>query len=114
MPAHSTPLISKTSFLAGVQCPKLLWTRINDPEALPPADEATQGLSDHGHEVPGSDYSDLAIQDGQAAARAFAAVELNDLSPAEREQIRSDLLAYCRLDTQAMVDLVEALSELIA
>ena len=62
--------------------------------------------------LTGTDYSDLAIQDGQAAARAFAAAELAEPRSPDREQIRSDLLAYCRLDTRAMVDLVEALSKL--
>jgi len=62
--------------------------------------------------LTGTDYSHLAIQDGQAAARAFATTEFGESASAEREQLRNDLLAYCKLDTQAMVDLVDALSEL--
>ena len=42
------PLISKTSFLAGCQCPKLLWTKLNDRDALPGVDPATQAIFDQG------------------------------------------------------------------
>jgi hypothetical protein len=63
--------------------------------------------------LTGTGYSHLAIQDGNAAARAFTTAEFTDLPYAERAQIRADLLAYCRLDTQAMIDLVEGLQELV-
>jgi len=62
--------------------------------------------------LTGTDYSHLGIKDGQAAGRAFATSEFGNLPTAEHERLRADLLAYCRLDTQAMVDLVNALSEL--
>jgi len=60
----------------------------------------------------GSDYSHLAIQDGQAAARAFAQAEFGKVTPDERAQIRQDLLDYCRLDTQAMVELLGAIGKI--
>lgn len=62
--------------------------------------------------LTGTDYSHLAIQEGNAAARAFAAAEFGNLAPGERQQVRRDLLAYCKLDTQAMVDLMRALERL--
>ncbi len=64
--------------------------------------------------VTGTGYSHLAIQDGNAAARSFTTAEFTDLPAAERDQIRHDLLAYCKLDTQAMIDLVDALQALTA
>jgi hypothetical protein len=39
-------LISKTRYLAGLQCPKLLWYHFNQPDAFPPTDAATQALFD--------------------------------------------------------------------
>ena len=35
--------ISKTSFLAGYQCPKLLWTKLRDPDKLPSHDDGKAG-----------------------------------------------------------------------
>jgi hypothetical protein len=45
------PLISKSRYLAGLQCPKLLWYRFNQPDAFPPVDAATQALFDQGAQV---------------------------------------------------------------
>jgi hypothetical protein len=45
------PLISKTRYLAGLQCPKLLWYHFNQPNAFPPVDTATQALFDQGSQV---------------------------------------------------------------
>ena len=44
-------LISKSKYLAGLQCPKLFWTYYKKPEAVPPPDAATQAIFDQGHEV---------------------------------------------------------------
>lgn len=225
----SARLISKTSFLAGHQCPKLLWKKFNEPESIPAVDVAKQAIFDQGHAIgdlakqlypggievaegvvsykpvahheflaagrsdprpaflealqavlpdggtvvsyhasfenrclrdcadafpehawatgvpdcnvdllipfrsfayhhrdqhgsasiksvlpvlTGTDYTHLAIQDGMAAARSFMDAEFGNLSTEERNRIREDLLAYCKLDTQAMIDLVDALKEL--
>jgi hypothetical protein len=52
--------------------------------------------------VPDLDYDGLAIADGEMAMLAFAGlVKIDDVE--EKEKIRQDLLAYCRLDTLAMV-----------
>ena len=58
------------------------------------------------------DYSHLEIQDGNAAARAFTAAEFGNLPPDEHELLRNNLLQYCELDTQAMVDLLGALEKI--
>ncbi len=46
-----TPVISKSRYLAGLQCPKLLWHHFNQPDAFPPIDGATQALFDQGAQV---------------------------------------------------------------
>ena len=45
------PTLSKSKYLAGLQCPKLLWTHYNDRYAIPPPDAARQAIFDAGHEV---------------------------------------------------------------
>jgi hypothetical protein len=46
-----TVVISKSRFLAGLNCPKLLWCMFNAPEKIPPPDAATQSRFDQGHEI---------------------------------------------------------------
>jgi hypothetical protein len=57
------------------------------------------------------DYKKLEIQNGTMAMDTFANLHLLK-EPAEREGIRTALLAYCRLDTLAMVRIWERLKEL--
>jgi len=59
--------------------------------------------------VPELAYTDLAIQKGDVAALEFQRLWSDDLDPAKRQQIRDDLLAYCKRDTEAMVRLLESL-----
>ncbi|MHB8279790.1 MAG: DUF2779 domain-containing protein [Candidatus Humimicrobiaceae bacterium] len=44
-------IISKSKYVAGLQCHKYLWYLINDPQAIPPFDEATQFRFQQGHDV---------------------------------------------------------------
>jgi hypothetical protein len=44
-------LLSKSKYISGLQCPKLLWTQINEPESIPELDTVTQYLFDQGHQV---------------------------------------------------------------
>ncbi len=52
-PLASLPpvLMSKSRFLAGLQCPKLLWHAVNTPEQFPPTDPATKATFNQGHEI---------------------------------------------------------------
>ena len=59
--------------------------------------------------VPELGYDDLAVHDGTLATLAFLETLRDDTSSGRREQLRADLLAYCRRDTEAMVRIVEAL-----
>ena len=47
--------LSKTKYLNGLQCKKLLWHIYNEPEAIPDPDEATQAIFEQGHLV--GDYA---------------------------------------------------------
>ena len=42
-------LLSKTKYLTGLQCPKLLWLEINDPKRLAEVDLSTRFVFDQGH-----------------------------------------------------------------
>ena len=47
----SKPFLSKSKYLIGLQCHRLLWTHYNAKAQLPPVDERTQVVFDQGHEV---------------------------------------------------------------
>lgn len=44
-------VISKSRFMSGLACPKLLWCIFNAPGKIPPPDAATQARFDQGHEI---------------------------------------------------------------
>jgi hypothetical protein len=45
------PLLSKSKYLTGLQCPKYLWLQIHEAERIPAADAITQFVFDQGHVV---------------------------------------------------------------
>ena len=47
----SPKLLTKSKFLNGIQCPKLLWTRCNAPQDIPEPSEQLQAIFDMGHLV---------------------------------------------------------------
>jgi hypothetical protein len=49
--ATERQLISKSKYLWGSQCRKLLWHAYNAKDQIPEPDAATQAIFDHGHEV---------------------------------------------------------------
>lgn len=51
MKTRSSPFLSKSKYLIGLQCPKLLWYNYNAKDKLPPIDAGTQAIFDQGHEV---------------------------------------------------------------
>jgi hypothetical protein len=59
-----------------------------------------------------SSYDDLKIQDGEAAGREFMRLTFGDVTSDERQQVRRQLEAYCRQDTQALIDILLALERL--
>lgn len=55
-------------------------------------------------------YGELAVKDGLEAQRAYRSSIDDRTAPARREQLRRDLLEYCRKDTEEMVRLVDWLT----
>lgn len=55
--------------------------------------------------VPSLTYKSLGIQKGDQAVERWEKMIFGDISAEEREDIRTDLLAYCSLDTEAMVEI---------
>ena len=53
MPPTNQPGLSKSTFLMGRQCSKLLWFSYNAKDQIPAPDEATQAVFDQGKEVGG-------------------------------------------------------------
>jgi len=47
----SNKILSKSKYLNGIQCPRLLWIAVNDKGRMPEIDEAQQKLFDEGHIV---------------------------------------------------------------
>jgi len=47
----ASQLLSKTKYINGLQCPKLLWIQTNEPERIPETDTVTQYIFDQGHLV---------------------------------------------------------------
>ena len=45
------PLLSKSKYLVGLQCPKYLWIMFHEPDKIPEVDQATQHRFDQGHLV---------------------------------------------------------------
>ena len=58
--------------------------------------------------VPDLSYKDLTIQEGGTASNKFAQM-VQGTFQGDLDQTRKDLLAYCELDTLAMVRIVEVL-----
>ncbi|MFC1969363.1 hypothetical protein ACFLVF_02610 [Chloroflexota bacterium] len=44
-------LLSKSKYLSGLQCPRLIWTQIHEPEKIPETDPVTQYVFEQGHLV---------------------------------------------------------------
>jgi len=63
--------------------------------------------------MTGKGYGEMAISDGDCASIAYLDMNFGEMSKSKKEQTRKDLLAYCELDTEAMVWIVEKLKALI-
>lgn len=64
--------------------------------------------------LPELSYEDLEIREGASAARLWKDVTLIDPSASSREQVYTDLVAYCARDTWAMVAIHQELQRMIA
>ena len=59
--------------------------------------------------VPGMGYAELEVQEGMAASAAYSRLVAGGVPEDEGARVRESLLAYCKLDTEAMVRVYEAL-----
>ncbi|OQB31054.1 MAG: hypothetical protein BWY08_00753 [Bacteroidetes bacterium ADurb.Bin174] len=75
--------ISKTKYLNGLQCKKLLWHIYNAPESIPEPDEDTQAVFEQGHLV------------GEYAKKLFpAGIESFGMATKEKEREEKGLTDY--------------------
>jgi hypothetical protein len=80
------PLLSKTRYIQGLQCPKLLWHVYNARDAIPPVSDGTQAIFDQGHEV------------GLLAQSLFAGgITIEGITPFEEIAVRSEELISRRV-----------------
>ncbi|MDE0243459.1 MAG: DUF2779 domain-containing protein [Candidatus Kaiserbacteria bacterium] len=63
---------------------------------------------------PDLSYRDLSVQDGTQAMEQWLALVEGGVPEADRQRVREDLLAYCKLDTYAMVQLYTKLARCAA
>jgi hypothetical protein len=62
--------------------------------------------------VPKLSYGELNIQEGGTASASWLKAADPKLGPKEREKIAKDMYDYCRLDTLAMVEILEVLRKI--
>ncbi len=59
--------------------------------------------------IPALGYDDLEIAEGNAASVAYAEIQEPETPPERVAKLRADLLAYCKRDTQAMLEIFRLL-----
>lgn len=64
--------------------------------------------------VPELSYKELAIQEGATASETWNAIVTGELEADAAEKARTDLLAYCGLDSLAMLEIWSALRAILA
>jgi hypothetical protein len=99
-----TRSLSKSKYLSGQQCDKLLWTSYNDKDALPEVSAATQVIFDQGHEVGALAkqlYPDGIEIEGDPKDFAQTLVTTRDLLAKRKPLFEAAFSAndgYCRVD----------------
>ncbi|MEN8006221.1 MAG: DUF2779 domain-containing protein [Candidatus Krumholzibacteriota bacterium] len=99
--------ISKSKYLSGLQCPKLLWTHFNNREAIPETNEAQQHIFDTGHMV--GDLAKRLYPGGKEVPLLFKADDALDLTVTATKDLMKRRLPifeasflvdgrYCRVD----------------
>jgi len=116
--------LSKSQYIRGLQCHKSLWLYKHRSELRDKSDKNEAFLFSTGNQVGNSakrlfpnddelNYKKLgSIQNGRDAMDTFANLYLLK-AISKRDEIRKDLLAYCRLDTLAMVRIWKKLHKIV-
>ena len=61
----------------------------------------------------GKSYEGMEISEGGTASREYVRVAFGDITPEDRAKVRKALEEYCKLDTKAMVDIINKLKALL-
>jgi len=107
MASDRSPYISKSKYLSGLQCPKLLWTHFNNREAIPKTNDTQQYIFDTGHMV--GDLAKRLYPGGKEVPMVFQADDAIELTvTATRDLIKRRIPIfeasflvdgrYCRVD----------------
>jgi len=64
--------------------------------------------------LTGQTYKGMNIEEGNEASRMFVITFIKGQTTNNKDVVRKDLEDYCRLDTQAMVDVVGKLREIVS
>jgi hypothetical protein len=64
--------------------------------------------------LTGRGYEGLEIQEGGQASQEFLRTHFGDVPEDERQRVRQQLIAYCGLDTEGMVRIVEAIVNVVS
>lgn len=97
----SNKIISKSKFISGLQCKRLLWVAVNDKTRLGETNPATQRVFDQGHDV--GHLAQQLFPDGLALTEDFAAnlKQTRDMMNLRRPLFEAGFLAgrlFCRVD----------------
>jgi hypothetical protein len=63
---------------------------------------------------PHLSYKDMAISNGTSVAEEYEKLSSPNLSDEDKDTIRKNLLEYCKLDTYALVVILEMLQKTVA
>jgi len=107
MPSDQSLYISKSKYLAGLQCPKLLWTYFNEREIIPGPDDAQQHIFDTGHMV--GDLAKRLYPGGKEVPMLYRAEDAIDLTVTATQDLMKRRIPifeasflvdgrYCRVD----------------
>ncbi|TGK07314.1 DUF2779 domain-containing protein [Leptospira semungkisensis] len=61
--------------------------------------------------LTGADYKDLSIHAGHTANAEFLRIKTEPVNPEERSKVEADLIAYCKMDTFALILILRKLAE---
>lgn len=96
-------IISKSKYISGLQCPRLLWFVVNSPDELPKIEEDTQFIFDQGHEV--GNYAKLLFPNGVEIPHDGNFIEATKKCVSRRQTIFEG--AFSHKGTFAKVDILE-------
>jgi hypothetical protein len=77
-----------------------------------PDQEGTASIKKVLPALTGRSYGDLNVHEGGTASLEFLHVTFGQVTAEERDRVRKDLLVYCGLDTEGMIDILRALGRI--